>query len=159
MRIALLIAMLAAAASFAGRPAFAEQAPLDLNATPQPFPAIGQKALAAADRYWGSNPCPNGVSELPASHDTLGASMAAGGCTIFWDPVVAPTTPLEWCTRVIHEKGHLLGLGHNDDPWSAMYGGARVLVLSGPFVAHSSSEGFCYGAGFYRTWKRRGANA
>lgn len=135
------------------------QAPLDLDAAPDPFPAIGQKALAAAAVYWGADPCPNGVRELPATEDQLGASMASGRCVIFWDPKVAPTTPLEWCTRVIHEDGHLLGYGHTANPWDAMYGGPRITVGSGPFRAQSSSDGFCYGHGFYRTWRRRGVLA
>jgi hypothetical protein len=147
MRRALALALALAACAATPAAAFDPAGPVT------PFPAAGQRALQQSPGFWGSNPCPNGYTERYAPYSEVGAPMSAapGTCTIYWDPALAPTSPLEWCVTVLHEGGHLRGIPHDNNPWSVMYQGPRIIVLSGRFHATNNAEGWCYGRGFYRT--------
>jgi matrixin len=53
----------------------------------------------------------------------------AGQCEIRLDPVLFPTmTPEMQCNMVVHEYGHLAGLGHSPDPDSIMFAAPHPVI-------------------------------
>lgn len=84
--------------------------------------------IAAAEGYWGLQPiwCASRLAELaPLPPDRWGqATMPPGGRRVDCVMTIAPeleTRPWLRCEVVVHEYGHWLGYGHNDDPSSPMY--------------------------------------
>lgn len=84
-----------------------------------------------ARKFWakrgGFANCPNGVETKWYSSDEIGqiAWAILGGCQIwinsnplaFWHR----TSPGQKCTTILHEYGHLIGLGHDPRKWHLMY--------------------------------------
>jgi hypothetical protein len=80
-----------------------------------------------AERYWGE-PCPGAHVEwtrLPSNH--VGEAELDGcddGRTAIRLDESRETWRMDthwWCTVVVHEYGHLIGLGHSKDPRSPMH--------------------------------------
>ncbi len=99
-----------------------------------PFTPELELAYAIADEYWGGPP-PNctSIDKQIVPHGSLdeGELNVSGRatqpqqpepCILYLDRALAePDLFGEACDTMIHEDGHLHGLGHSDDPKSVMY--------------------------------------
>jgi hypothetical protein len=135
MRIVLLIVfVLVWAAPAAGQ----GQVSVDLPASP-PTPAsfdVWAFGVKAALRTWGANP-PCGVPVFQRLGDDELAALAGGlpdagttfmvaepdACRISYGADAFRAEPDSLCATIVHEYGHLWGLGHSSSAMSPMYEG------------------------------------
>lgn len=81
-----------------------------------------QRALQVAQAKWKRLPCGGLVVMERRALDRFATARAVGPCTIAFDR--ARLSSLPWalfCTTVVHEIGHLLGIGHSIDRRSVMH--------------------------------------
>lgn len=110
-----------------------------------PFPPRAERAFRIAVEYWGQESSPACASvdrevvpdELLASENadaraTIPAPDAEPGSVSCLLEVRRSLMPLSrfyyLCSVMIHEVGHLNGLGHSSDPRSIMYGGGVTTI-------------------------------
>lgn len=111
-------------------------APFGGSAADQPYV---RSLWATAVRYWGGVPrsCRGGVTLAlstddpdadPADTETSGWVYDTELCTMYlnvhnteWP--ISRDTAYTWCAVVVHEMGHMLGLGHSRNPQNMMTGG------------------------------------
>jgi hypothetical protein len=79
-----------------------------------------QRALKVAEAKWKRLPCGGDVGFSRARIEPIWMAMATQPCGIVFQPDANPPWPV-YCTAVVHEVGHLLGVGHSPDPRSVMY--------------------------------------
>lgn len=92
-------------------------------------PAVAH-GLAVAAAFWGRTPpgCPRGVRvlgyTLPDGIGGYGGGLGEDGCEIWIQKRHWPRWgATQKCLILVHEYGHVLGLGHVEDPRSVMYSG------------------------------------
>jgi hypothetical protein len=61
----------------------------------------------------------------PAWADSYGWAWI-GQCDVYIDTTIGGRYWEPFCTTVIHETGHVAGLGHSDNPRSVMWGGLSL---------------------------------
>lgn len=141
--------VLVIAASMAGMPFLLSSAEAQRSvsgsAVPEHDPraefAVGggamQRAQRIARRYWGQDPCGGRISLSWDESDPRAFAIASwgdpdglGDLNLFYDCRIDFNADGPWgwpmfCTVMVHEYGHLLGLDHSADVHDVMYPGYR----------------------------------
>lgn len=94
------------------------------------------RATAIAERVWGV--CPGTLQiRFETPDDAWGDAHGwawQGDCTVRINSWMGATYWEPFCTTVLHETGHVAGLGHSDNPKSVMRANATFLEMDGIIV-------------------------
>ena len=91
------------------------------------------RATAIATHVWGV--CQNTLRihftpADPAWADSYGWAWT-GNCNVYIDTTIGARYWEPFCTTVIHETGHVAGLGHSDNPRSVMRANSTFVEIAG----------------------------